>query len=106
MDALSAIAKSASDEAVEPLAIPAWSAWLARNGEVAESQRLFMRRSSLKLALVLAALWSAPALAQSRAQLGPLCTSEGTPVDAQVDACNKIIALKGILRGKTGDNLF
>jgi len=35
-----------------------------------------------------------PALAQSRAQLGPLCTSEGTPVDAQVDACNKIIALK------------
>jgi tetratricopeptide (TPR) repeat protein len=53
-----------------------------------------MRQSSLKLALVLAALWSVPALAQSRAQLGPLCTSEGTPVDAQIDACNKIIALR------------
>jgi tetratricopeptide (TPR) repeat protein len=91
----SVIAKSAGDEAVQPLAIPARIALLARNGEVAESQRLFlMRRSSLKLALVLAALWSMPALAQSRAQLGPLCTSEGTPVDAQIDACNKIIALK------------
>ena len=33
-------------------------------------------------------------LAQSNAQLGPLCTSEGTPADKQIDACNKIIALK------------
>src|SRR6202051_1748313 len=46
------------------------------------------------LAMVAAALWSAPALAQSRAQLGPLCTSEATPADQQIDACNKIIALK------------
>jgi hypothetical protein len=53
-----------------------------------------MRRSILIPAMVLAALWSAPALAQSRAQLGPLCTSEATPADQQIDACNKIIALK------------
>jgi hypothetical protein len=32
--------------------------------------------------------------AQSRAQLGPLCTSKDTPVDKQIDACNMIIALK------------
>jgi tetratricopeptide (TPR) repeat protein len=53
-----------------------------------------MHRWILLLAMLATALWSAPALAQSRAQLGPLCTSEGTPVDAQIDACNKIIALK------------
>ena len=35
-----------------------------------------------------------PALAQSNAQLGPLCTSEGTPADQQISACNKIIVLK------------
>jgi tetratricopeptide (TPR) repeat protein len=35
-----------------------------------------------------------PVFAQSRSQLGPLCTSEGTPPDQQIDACNKIIALK------------
>jgi len=40
------------------------------------------------------ALGLAPAQAQSRAQLGPLCTSETTPADQQIDACNKIIALK------------
>uniref|UniRef100_Q07IV2 Peptidase C14, caspase catalytic subunit p20 n=1 Tax=Rhodopseudomonas palustris (strain BisA53) TaxID=316055 RepID=Q07IV2_RHOP5 len=36
----------------------------------------------------------APAQAQSRAQLGPLCTSDATPAEQQIDACNKIIALK------------
>ena len=53
-----------------------------------------MHRWILLLAMLATALWSAPALAQSRAQLGPLCTSEGTPVDQQIDACDKIIALK------------
>jgi tetratricopeptide (TPR) repeat protein len=53
-----------------------------------------MHRSILMLGLVLGALWSGPVIAQSRAQLGPLCTSEGTPPDQQIDACNKIIALK------------
>jgi tetratricopeptide (TPR) repeat protein len=53
-----------------------------------------MHRWILLLAMVATALWSMPALAQSRAQLGPLCTSEGTPVDQQIDACNKIIAQK------------
>jgi tetratricopeptide (TPR) repeat protein len=53
-----------------------------------------MRRPILMLTLLAAALWSAPAFAQSNAQLGPLCTSEGTPADAQIAACNKIIALK------------
>jgi tetratricopeptide (TPR) repeat protein len=53
-----------------------------------------MRRSILMLAMVVAALWSAPVFAQSRAQLGPLCTSGDTPADKQIEACNKIIALK------------
>src|SRR6202163_1391749 len=53
-----------------------------------------MHRWILLLAMLATALWSVPALAQSRAQLGPLCTSEGTPVDQQIDACNKIITLK------------
>src|SRR6201995_620069 len=53
-----------------------------------------MPRLILMLALAMAALWSAPSFAQSRAQIGPLCTSENTPADAQIDACNKIIALK------------
>ena len=53
-----------------------------------------MRRSIALIALVAALLWSGPAPAQSSAQLGPLCTSEATPADQQIDACNKIIALK------------
>ena len=53
-----------------------------------------MRRLILMPALVAVGLWSAPALAQSRSQLGPLCTTETTPADQQIDACNKIIALK------------
>ena len=44
--------------------------------------------------MLAAALWSAPCFAQSSAQLGPLCTTEATPADQQIDACNKIIALK------------
>ena len=53
-----------------------------------------MRRLLLILAPLAAALWSAPSLAQSRAQLGPLCTTDTTPADQQIAACNKIIALK------------
>src|SRR5947207_13620681 len=53
-----------------------------------------MRRAILTLALLAAALWSAPCHAQSRSQLGPLCTTETTPADQQIAACNKIIALK------------
>jgi tetratricopeptide (TPR) repeat protein len=53
-----------------------------------------MRRAILTLTLLAAALWSAPSLAQSRAQLGPLCTTDTTPADQQIAACNKIIALK------------
>ncbi len=56
-----------------------------------------MRRSiltGLTIALAFAALLPSQAQAQQRAQLGPLCTSEGTPADKQIDACNKIIALK------------
>jgi hypothetical protein len=49
--------------------------------------------------VVAAAVWAAllappQALAQARSELGPLCTSEGTPADKQIGACNKIIALK------------
>jgi tetratricopeptide (TPR) repeat protein len=57
-----------------------------------------MRRSILLGTMIAAALWLAlaasPAFAQKRSELGPLCTSEGTPADRQIDACNKIIALK------------
>ncbi|MGY8706206.1 caspase family protein [Bradyrhizobium sp. 18BD] len=54
-----------------------------------------MRRLLLIPALLLAALLgSAPAHAQARNQLGPLCTTETTPADQMVDACSKIIALK------------
>ena len=54
----------------------------------------FMRRFIPMLAIAAAALWSAPASAQSNAQLGPLCTSERTPADKQIEACTRIIALK------------
>lgn len=53
-----------------------------------------MRRLFVALCLLTAALWSVPALAQARNQLGPLCTTETTPADQMIDACNKIIALK------------
>jgi tetratricopeptide (TPR) repeat protein len=53
-----------------------------------------MRRQFVALALLAATLWSAPASAQGRSQLGPLCTTETTPADQMVDACTKIIALK------------
>ena len=56
---------------------------------------IFMRRSTPDARPWLAAaLWSAPGLAQPRTQLGPLCTTDTTPADQQIDACNKIIALK------------
>ncbi len=53
-----------------------------------------MLRLIVMMILALAALWSEPSFAQSRSQLGPLCTTDGTPADAQIEACNKIIALK------------
>jgi tetratricopeptide (TPR) repeat protein len=53
-----------------------------------------MHRFILLLALVTAALYPAPSSAQQRNQLGPLCTTDTTPADQQIDACNKIIALK------------
>ncbi len=53
-----------------------------------------MRRLLVALSVLIALLWPASLFAQSRAQLGPLCTSEGTPADQQIDACNRIIALK------------
>jgi tetratricopeptide (TPR) repeat protein len=55
-----------------------------------------MRQPILRFAIVLGAFATAlsPALAQSNAQLGPLCTSEATPADQQISACNRIIALK------------
>jgi tetratricopeptide (TPR) repeat protein len=53
-----------------------------------------MRRSLLSATLIGSVLLASPVLAQKRSELGPLCTSEGTPADKQIDACNKIIALK------------
>jgi tetratricopeptide (TPR) repeat protein len=53
-----------------------------------------MRRFFLTLSLLATALWPAPSPAQQRNQLGPLCTTDTTPADQQIDACNKIVALK------------
>ena len=53
-----------------------------------------MRRAILILTLLAAAVWSAPGLAQPRNHLGPLCTTDTTPADRQIDACNKIVTLK------------
>src|SRR5256886_13268837 len=65
-----------------------------------------MRRAILILTLLAAALWPAPSLAQSRAQLGPLCTADTTPADQQIDACNKIIALKAFAGEKLATIYF
>ena len=56
-----------------------------------------MRRFSA--AVLIAATTAALALtgtvqAQPRSQLGPLCTTETTPADQQIAACDKILALK------------
>src|SRR3954454_20410904 len=53
-----------------------------------------MRRLLVALCLLAATLWSAPAFAQARSQLGPLCTTDTTPADQMIDACTKIVALK------------
>src|SRR3954468_6028580 len=53
-----------------------------------------MHRLIVTFALLLGALWATPSFAQARNQLGPLCTTDTTPADQQIDACNKIIALK------------
>jgi len=53
-----------------------------------------MRRSILMIALVASMLWSAPATAQQRSQLGPFCTTDTAPADQQIDASNKVLALK------------
>ncbi|TPQ37368.1 peptidase C14, caspase catalytic subunit p20 [Bradyrhizobium guangdongense] len=65
-----------------------------------------MLRLLAALTLLAATLWSAPSFAQSRAQLGPLCTSEGTPADQQIDACNKIIALRVFKGGQLATVYF
>ncbi|MET4119793.1 hypothetical protein ABIB85_006244 [Bradyrhizobium sp. JR1.5] len=49
-----------------------------------------MRRLLITLCLLAATLWSAPAFAQARNQLGPLCTTDTTPADQMIDACTKI----------------
>lgn len=53
-----------------------------------------MRRLLVALCLLAATPWSAPAFAQARSQLGPLCTTDTTPADQMIDACTKIIVLK------------
>lgn len=53
-----------------------------------------MRQFILLFSLIASALWATTSSAQQRNQLGPLCTTDTTPADQQIDACNKIIALK------------
>ncbi|WP_257168508.1 caspase family protein [Bradyrhizobium sp. SRS-191] len=64
-----------------------------------------MRRYLPLLCLLLAQLCS-PASAQSRSQLGPLCTTETTPADQMISACTKIIALKVFSGGQLGTIYF
>jgi tetratricopeptide (TPR) repeat protein len=69
-----------------------------------------MRRSILT-GLTITLAWfaagpSLPAFAQQRSQLGPLCTSDDTPADRQIDACNKILALKVFSGTKLADIYF
>ncbi|OKO75284.1 caspase family protein [Bradyrhizobium sp. AS23.2] len=58
-----------------------------------------MRRLLAAICLLAATLWSVPAYTQARSQLGPLCTTDTTPADKMIDACNKILALK-VFRGE------
>ncbi|UFZ04353.1 caspase family protein [Bradyrhizobium ontarionense] len=64
-----------------------------------------MRHSFLLLPL-LVTLLAQPASAQSRSQLGPLCTTETTPADQMIAACNKIIALKVFSGGQLATIYF
>ncbi|MGC2781896.1 MAG: tetratricopeptide repeat protein, partial [Bradyrhizobium sp.] len=63
-------------------------------------------RHPLLLLPLLAALLAQPASAQSRSQLGPLCTTETTPADQMIAACNKIIALKVFSGGQLATIYF
>ncbi|MGJ4947836.1 caspase family protein [Bradyrhizobium sp. HKCCYLS20291] len=65
-----------------------------------------MRRSLLLLLPLLATLAAPPAFAQSRSQLGPLCTTETTPADQMIAACTKIIALKVFSGGQLATIYF
>ena len=47
-----------------------------------------MRRSILMVNVLATALWSTPGLAQQKKELGPLCTTDTTSADQQIDACN------------------
>ena len=73
---------------------------------IANEAKYQMRHLILFLSMVLPALWTVPALAQSRSQLGPLCTTDTTPADRQIDACNKIIALKVFSGGQLATIYF
>jgi tetratricopeptide (TPR) repeat protein len=47
-----------------------------------------MRRPILMVTVPATALWSTPGLAQQKKELGPLCTTDTTSADQQIDACN------------------
>lgn len=53
----------------------------------------------LMAGLLLSALLAPPQAHAQKKQLGPLCTTDTTPADQQIDACNKILALK-VFSGK------
>jgi len=63
-------------------------------------------RQFILMLLLASALWPAPSFAQQRSQLGPLCTTDTTPADQQIDACNKIIALKVFTGEKLATTYF
>jgi len=62
---------------------------------------------ALVAGVLLSALLAPPqAHAQQRKQLGPLCTTDTTPADQQIDACNKILALKVFSGGDLANIYF
>lgn len=64
-------------------------------------------QAALLAGLLLSVLLAPPqAHAQQKKQLGPLCTTDTTPADQQIDACNKIIALKVFSGGDLATTYF
>ncbi|MFT4116932.1 caspase family protein [Bradyrhizobium sp.] len=65
-----------------------------------------MRRLLVAFCLLASTLWPAPAFTQARNQLGALCTTDTTPADQMIEACNKIIALKAFQGGQLATIYF
>ena len=68
--------------------------------------RRWISLGALIAGLLSALLAPQQAHAQQKKQLGPVCTTDTTPADQQIDACNKIIALKVFSGGDLATTYF